>query len=148
MISESVYAYCIEDVANIENYDKAIADDKYWDCHHKLEIQGAVILSSKELIERGLYYHRPANELIFLTKSEHTKLHANNRSKVTINRLSESCKKACTLEVRNQISKSLTGRKLSEEHKNKISKATKGKKVVTEETKKKISEAWKRKKQK
>lgn len=144
MISNSAFKYCVEDITKIENYELAIKDEQDWDCHHRLEIQEDKILTPQELIEQGLYYNRPASELIFLTKSEHTKLHANNRSDVTIKKLSESCKKACTEDVKKQISKTLTGRTLSEEHKRNISKATKGKKVVSEATKRKISEYWRK----
>ena len=82
MINEkNVKSYCKEDIALIENYDKAIADDsQVWDCHHRNEIKVlpsgiTVICSSKELIENGRYFKCPANELIFLTPSEHNRLH-------------------------------------------------------------------------
>ena len=55
----------------IENYDKAIADKtQVWECHHRRE----EFYSYKELIERGEYFDRPPEELIFLTKSEHHKI--------------------------------------------------------------------------
>lgn len=62
----------------IENYDKAMADTtQTWVCHHRLELNsdGRYLHSSKELMEMGLYYDRPANELILLTKSQHQILH-------------------------------------------------------------------------
>ena len=73
MISKrSAKAYCRDDISLIENYDKAIADKtKVWDCHHRRE----TIYSVKELIEIGEYYNRPACELIFLTPSNHRRLH-------------------------------------------------------------------------
>ena len=73
MISKrSAKAYCRDDISLIENYDKAIADKtKVWDCHHRRE----TIYSAKELIEIGEYYNRPACELIFLTPSNHRRLH-------------------------------------------------------------------------
>ena len=73
MISKrSAKAYCREDISLIENYDKAIADKtQVWDCHHRRE----TIYSVKELIEIGEYYNRPACELIFLTPSNHRRLH-------------------------------------------------------------------------
>lgn len=77
--------YCCEDPCLIENYDKAIADTtQIWHCHHRLEIQGDKILSIQELIDQGLYYNRPASELIFLTRKDHTSLHGNNKSKETL----------------------------------------------------------------
>lgn len=68
--------YCCEDISLIENYDKAINDltEKY-DCHHRLEIQGDKRFSVDDLKEMGLYFNRPASELIFLTRSEHRHLH-------------------------------------------------------------------------
>lgn len=77
MVSEIVKKYCCEDISNIENYDKAIADTtKVWECHHKFETMCPLRpMSVEKLKEQGLYYNRPASELIFLTKSEHRKLH-------------------------------------------------------------------------
>ena len=64
--------YCKNDISLIENYDKAIADTtQVWHCHHRRE----TIYSRSGLIEIGEYYNRPACELIFLTKSEHMRLH-------------------------------------------------------------------------
>lgn len=68
----------------IENYDKAIADTtQRWDCHHRLETHFSdgnprpknAQLSQEELIALGMYYDRPAEELVFLTVAEHTGLH-------------------------------------------------------------------------
>lgn len=68
----------------IENYAMAISDEKHmWECHHRLETHFSdgterprdAQLSKEELIALGMYYNRPAEELIFLTKSEHRKLH-------------------------------------------------------------------------
>ena len=73
--------YCIEDISLIENYEKAITDTtQTWVCHHRDEVKvlpsGMTVISSyKDLKENGRYYGRPANELIFLTKSEHIRLH-------------------------------------------------------------------------
>lgn len=75
-ISKNSINFCCEDLSLVENYDKAVADPtQIWDCHHRLEIQGDKTLSIKDLVAQNLYYNRPANELIFLTRSEHTKLH-------------------------------------------------------------------------
>ena len=114
MICErSAYAYCIEDISLIENYEEAVNSPIQWQCHHKLEIE--LNKSAKELIELGLYYHRPASELIFLTVSEHSKLHQS---------------------IKHNIS---NGEHLSEEHKRKISDAHKDKKL-SDKTKQLISE--------
>ena len=77
MISESkVKNYCCEDISLIENYDKAIADNtQIWDCHHRGEILPCGRFKAKDLMKFGLYYNRPANELIFLPHAEHNSLH-------------------------------------------------------------------------
>lgn len=67
--------YCNEDLSNIENYELAVNDTKMWDCHHRLEITEGKKQTKKELIEQGLYYNRPASELIFLSHIEHARLH-------------------------------------------------------------------------
>lgn len=68
-----VKRYCCEDISSIENYAAAVADkENVWECHHRLEDKG---ISRDELKTLGLYYKRPASELIFLTKEEHLKLH-------------------------------------------------------------------------
>lgn len=68
--------YCRDDLNKIENYDAAINDpEQIWDCHHRLEIFWWWTTSIETLKEQGLYYHRPASELIFLPRNEHTALH-------------------------------------------------------------------------
>lgn len=126
--------YC-RDIENIENYDKALADNfKGWDCHHRLETHNSdgerrvVDISHKELIALGMYYNRPANELIFLMTKEHQSLHKKGKDR--------------SEETKRKISKAHKGKKLSEEHKRKISKAEEGK-PIPEETRRKISEAKK-----
>ena len=134
MVNENyANAYCIEDISKIENYDKAIADTtQTWVCHHRLEIQDEHINSLDYLKKNNLYYHRPANELIFLTRGEHTKLHNTGKH------ISE--------ETRKKISKFHKGRSLTEEHRRKLSEAKKGNtnflgRKHTSETKLKMSEA-------
>lgn len=112
---KQVKRYC-KDFEKIENYDKAIADTtQTWDCHHRAEI----CYSRKELIEKGDYYNVPACNLIFLTSSEHSKLHTTERycSEETKRKISESLKG-------NQWNK---GKHHSEESKRKMSKVYKGK---------------------
>ncbi len=74
---KTVNKYCCEEISLIENYEKA-ANDKTqtWHCHHRLESD--LGLSIDELIEQNKYYNVPASELIFLTSSEHQKLHRAN----------------------------------------------------------------------
>ena len=78
MINEKfVYAVCKDDISLIENYDKAIADtSQVYVCHHKAGILPCGRFSREDLKKFNLYWHRPANELIFLTKSEHIRMHA------------------------------------------------------------------------
>lgn len=108
--------YC-KDYENIENYEKAKADNfKGWDCHHRLQTwnsdgeRRAVDITAAELKALGMYYNRPASELIFLTVKEHSVFRK--------------------------------WKHLSEETRKKLSEANKGH-PVSEETKKKISEARK-----
>lgn len=75
MINEKLaHRYCKEDLSKIKNYDKAIADtSQTWDLHHMTETWWNC--SAKDLIDNECYYNRKACELIFLTPSEHHKLH-------------------------------------------------------------------------
>ena len=79
MINENnAKRYCSEDIALIENYKEAISDEeKMWDIHHRRECDenGRTLFTKKQLIENGIYLKRPASELIFVTKSMHSKLH-------------------------------------------------------------------------
>ena len=69
----NVNKFCNDDVSLIENYNEAINSKETYVCHHRLEIE--LDLSVNELIKRKMYYNRPASELIFLTKSEHSRIH-------------------------------------------------------------------------
>lgn len=69
--------YCI-DYTLIENYREAVEDTtQIWHCHHHREIDEG--LTRTELIKLKLYYHRPPEELIFLTESAHRSLHDKTR---------------------------------------------------------------------
>lgn len=51
------------DFTKVENYIKAINDDKHmWHLHHKLGLNHSI----QELKDNNLYYHRPPEELEFL----------------------------------------------------------------------------------
>ena len=82
MIPRDAQRYCCEDLSNIENYELAKNDPtpNKWCIHHRDECKilpsGIIVIrTAKELIENDRYYNCPANELIFLTHSEHWKLH-------------------------------------------------------------------------
>ena len=79
MINEyNAKRFCSEDIALIENYQQAIADEeKMWDIHHRRECDanGKTLFTKKQLIDMNLYFKRPASELIFVTRSMHSKLH-------------------------------------------------------------------------
>ena len=78
-----VYAnmYCCDDVSKIENYELAIADNsQIWDIHHRLEIHEDYLNTREDLKLMNLYWDRPANELIFLTHSEHIAMHCKKRT--------------------------------------------------------------------
>ena len=131
---------CKDDISKIENYDKAIADTtQTWVLHHRDECKILpsgikVIRTSAELKENGRYYNCPANELIFLTPSEHTSLHNMFRPEITE-------------ETRRKMSETRKGLKHSEETRRKISESLKGN-HRSEETRRKISASMKKRKQK
>ena len=119
--------YCCEDVTKIENYELAKKDNfKGWVCHHKLGLiatGGVCDVDSQDLIDWGIYYNRPADELIFLTRNEHKILH--NKGKP-----SGMKGKHFSEEARNKISEANKGKHFghfSEEHKKNIGEANKGK---------------------
>lgn len=96
-----VKRFCNQDISQIENYDKAINDrTQTWQCHHRLEELGFTVDQLKYL---NLYYGVPADELIFLTIKDHTKLH------MIGNQYAKGWKP--TDERREQMSKQSTGNK-------------------------------------
>ena len=94
MIRKSIKLLC-NTPELIENYDMAVNDKtQLWDCHHRLEItNNGDFISRKELIKMNLYFHRPPEELIFLTKSEHSSLH--HKDPDFRNRISKTMKSKC-----------------------------------------------------
>ena len=64
-----------EKISDIENYEMAKSERFVnWVIHHRLETRGFGY-TSKELKALGLYYRRPASELIFLRTSDHSIIH-------------------------------------------------------------------------
>ena len=123
-------AFCNESIYQIENYQQAEAEGfKGWCMHHRLEIQpDGTRVSMQELKSKGLYYSRPASELVFMRFGEHMKLHMTG--------------KHLTAEHRKKIAEALKGRTLSAEARKKLSEARKGM-TFSAETRLKMSEAHK-----
>lgn len=145
--------YC-KDIEKVENFEKAKADNfKGWHCHHRLETHNSdgerrlVDISHNELKALGMYYNRPADELIFLTSREHNAFKkGQQKSEETRKKLSEAKKgKRHSEEHKKKLSEAHKGKHLSEEHKKKIGEANKGKQFSAE-TRNKMSEAHKGKK--
>ena len=150
MINESyAHKYCRDDLSKIENYDKAIADtSQTWVIHHRLELtlDGEFALSVDQLKMHDMYYNRPYYELIFLTPTEHRRLHMEGKPLTDEHRrnISEAKKgKQRSEDTRRKLSEALKGRTLSEDTRRKMSEAHKGK-HHSEETRRKLSESTKR----
>lgn len=76
---EKAKRYCVDNISKIENFSEAVADEnEVWECHHKNEI--LMNKTHKELIQLELYYKRPAEELVFLSKEEHKKVHSQGKN--------------------------------------------------------------------
>lgn len=67
-----LHKYCCENLDLIENFKVASVNLRVWDCHHRLEDKG---YSRQQLIDAGIYWHRPANELILLRHNDHAQHH-------------------------------------------------------------------------
>ena len=100
--------YCKEDLSKIKNYDKAIADTtQTWDCHHRTETWWNC--TAKDLIDNECYYNRKACELIFLTHTEHVRLHKKGKKR-----------KPFSGEHRRKLSESHKGRTFTAEHRKRL----------------------------
>lgn len=127
MICEyTVSKFCSGNITEIENYDKAISDNtQTWHCHHRMEIQpDGTRLSRKRMIEHDIYYNVDPCMLIFLTESEHRRIHTSGRP---------ASDKMCNIaRERMKLMKHdcFKGHKHKEETKNKISETLKGRKLV------------------
>lgn len=124
MINEN-YAkkFCKEDITLIENYDKAIADNSQtWECHHRDEVKVlpssvVVIRSKQDLLNNDRYYNCPANELIFLTKSEHSRLHSLHKNEERKRKYYDDMSKFASYGMKNKKHKDETKRKTANHHK-------------------------------
>ena len=64
--------YCCEDIRLIRGYERAVNDTtQLYELHH---LEG-VFYSVDEMKRLGKYFKQPAEALIFLTRSEHKKIH-------------------------------------------------------------------------
>ena len=149
------YCNSINDISKVENYEVAKKDNfKGWHCHHRLETHNSdgerrlAVISRAELIALDMYWDRPPEELIFLTQTEHRRLHntcskGKHHSEKWRKKVSEAKKgKPKSEEHRKKLSEAAKGKHPSEETRRKMSEAQKGKRL-SEETKSKISEARK-----
>jgi hypothetical protein len=115
--------YCkFEDVQKIENYSEAINDkDNIWHCHHRLETHNSdgekrlVQLTPEELKALDMYYNRPPEELIFLTREMHVSVH---KSGVPI---SDTQKSFISLRTKEAMNNEIIRNKISTAHKGKPS---------------------------
>ena len=131
--------YC-KNYQDIENFEKAKADNfKGWHCHHRLQTwtsdggRRLVDITMEELKALGMYYNRPASELIFLTDIEHGSLHSKGEHNHMYGKPGPNKGKKFSEEHRNKIREAMKGHKNtlghhhSYEAKNKIAKSMKGK---------------------
>lgn len=131
MISlENVKKMCRDDISLIENYEFAINDTKNtWDCHHRLglTLNGEYAHSAEELQRLGMYWNRPYFELIFLTHSDHQKLHKTGTNNPRYGKVGTMKGKHHSKSARDKLSKSHTGLKQTKETIEKRVKSLKGK---------------------
>lgn len=129
--------YCCEDISKIYGYKEAVADkEKMWNIHHCL----GLVWTVEQLIEMGLYYKQPAEYLMFVTPSDHTKLHYITKP------IDEKWRKNNSIAHKGQVAWN-KGKKMSKEFCEKVSKGLignvpwnkgmRGVYVATEETKRK-----------
>lgn len=78
--------FCCENKDLIENYQLAKTNNfKGWVIHHRLETHTSngerrlVELTRFELDALGMYYNRPASELIYLTRGQHNTIHKKDK---------------------------------------------------------------------
>lgn len=116
---ETVKKYCKEYYL-IENYQEAMADESQtWYCHHRHEIDW--VLPREELIAIGRYYDVHYSELIFLTPAEHNRLHHVGKVGPWRGKVGPSKGKRHTEESKQKMSNAQKGKPKSEEWKQNIS---------------------------
>lgn len=65
--------YCCDPIESIQGFKEALESSEKYHIHHRFEEMG---LSQADLKELGMYYKRPACELIFMNGREHNTMHA------------------------------------------------------------------------
>ena len=119
--------FCSEDLSLIENYELAINDTtQTWECHHRGEVLPCGRFSRDDLKKFGLYYKRPAAELIFLTPFDHRQLHMKGVP------LSEATKKAISDAKKGVPRSEATKKAISEALSKKILQFTKSGELINE----------------
>ena len=138
MISESnVRKFCCEDITRIENYDKAMADKEHTWHCHHRLEVQGQFRNSVELLKRCRMYYNRPSSELIFLTNEEH-ISLHNKGK----KLSE--------EHRRKISESEKGKNISAETRRKMSESQKGNKNAfgkkpSAETRRKISEAKKKK---
>lgn len=140
--SKMAQRYCCEPIESIQGFKAASESSEKYHIHHKFEEMGLSIVDLKEL---GMYYNRPACELVFMNGREHIRMHSTRD-------LSEAYKHILwkpghvpefTETHRRHISEAKKGVPVSDEHRAKISESCKRTKQ-TIEYKTKITEILKK----
>lgn len=125
--------YCRDDISKIENYHDAINSPEQYVLHHRLELtlDGEFAHTAKELMRLGMYFNRPYFELIFLSQSEHARLHGLNQGEEARRKISVA---------NSGTNNGFYGRHHTPEIRRQLSEAKKGRPhVITIETRRKLS---------
>ena len=130
---KSIRQFCSEDPSLIENYNEAVSSPEKWVCHHRGEILPCGRYTPADLKKFGLYYHRPASELVFLTRNEHTRIHKLGNKNCLGKHRTEATKE--------KLRQAHLGKRLSDAAKEKLRQLNLGKRL-SDETKAKMSQKW------
>lgn len=119
--------YC-KNIENVENYEKALADNFVgWCLHHRLETHNSdgerrlVNISADELKSLGMYYNRQAEELLFMRVEDHISLHQKGKQ-------GEFKGRHHSVKTKKKLSKARIGMTFSKEWRERMSEAHKGSK--------------------
>ena len=105
------YHYLEGDETKIENYAEALADkSETWVCHHRRELEPDRN-TIEDLKAKGLYWYRPPEELIFLTNSDHMRLHSSGQNNAMYGKSSwEKCTPEQRVDRAKRYSQSMRGK--------------------------------------